>query len=378
MSQVRLTTLAVGTEVTDGQIIDRNSAWISHNAVLLGFKINEHRVLPDDRALIRAALHELSQRSEIIMVTGGLGPTSDDFTRDVISEFAEQPLELNESVWQELQTKLSQRGVPVNLSQRQQCFFPQGSLVLENDYGTAHGFYLKTAQQTEIFVLPGPPVEVAAVWNKSIHAMLEARIPESAREDLKILRCLGKGESDLAELTEKVMSGSGLRLGYRAHTPYVEIKVWIPRIGRENAQSYLDLLERELHPWIVNHDDEDLAETFLQKLGEKSALWFDAATGGLLTERFAALMRDRNPPQVLTVWEESTPAETWVQEKLQNQNQTFAVAPDAENRFWVVGCKISGQISIEKISPPFVYNLRSDRGRKYITEKSFQVFLGKL
>jgi len=96
--RLRAATLAVGTEVVDGQITDRNSGWISQMVSEAGVQVIEHRAVADDRQDISRALKELSERADLLFVTGGLGPTSDDFTRELISEVFNKPLEFDPAV----------------------------------------------------------------------------------------------------------------------------------------------------------------------------------------------------------------------------------------------------------------------------------------
>ena len=121
--RINVATLAVGTEVTDGQIVDRNSAMLSQLVIDLGFSVIEHRAVPDDRPLILDALNELGSKVDIIFVTGGLGPTSDDFTRELIADYVSQKLIFNEESWQHVVTTLKSRGVAAREIQKQQCYF---------------------------------------------------------------------------------------------------------------------------------------------------------------------------------------------------------------------------------------------------------------
>ena len=134
--------LAIGTELTTGQIINKNAATISEKLKAAGVVITTHLTVPDDRPLILEALKFLEPKSDLLFITGGLGPTSDDFTRDVISEWCGSKMKFDETSWAHIQERLSTRGFNVREMQKQQCYFPENSKILFNAEGTAHGFKL--------------------------------------------------------------------------------------------------------------------------------------------------------------------------------------------------------------------------------------------
>ena len=115
--------LAVGTELTTGQIVNRNAAWISNQLKNIGLLTAVHITVADDRKSITEALQFCAEHSELIFVTGGLGPTSDDFTRELITEWTNLPLEFDEESWKKVKERLSTRGFPVQNFQKKQCYF---------------------------------------------------------------------------------------------------------------------------------------------------------------------------------------------------------------------------------------------------------------
>src|SRR2546423_11411812 len=123
----RASVLAIGTELTTGQITNRNAPWISERLVQLGVEVVLHETVADDRSAIEAALNRCSQVSRLIFVTGGLGPTTDDFTRECIAQWAGRKLHFYEESWKKIVTRLSRLGIPVAEANRQQCFLPHGS-----------------------------------------------------------------------------------------------------------------------------------------------------------------------------------------------------------------------------------------------------------
>ncbi len=375
---IQAATLAVGTEVTDGQIIDRNSAWISAKLVRAGVQVVEHRAVADDREDIRRALRELSARVDHLFVTGGLGPTSDDFTRDLLSEVYGRPLEFDPASWKHIEDRLRERGIQAKEIQKQQCYFPRGARILLNTAGTANAFsfdgeVVGAGDKVKVYALPGPPAEIAAVWEKNLASEIEALTPENEREELMIFRCLGRGESDIAELTEEAIRGSGLRVGYRAHLPYVEVKLWVR--DRARAKSTLDRVQTALSTWIVNRDEQDATDALIEKLRAGSPVLIqDSATGGVLQERILLRLREKKlaegqiPLTIQTSW--SKPPSTEALDSV----DFLQIKTDEAQAKWLVSWRNSQNSGTLEVSPTFNYKLATERARRYITEKALLLF----
>lgn len=379
----RAAVLAVGTEITDGQIIDRNSAWISQQLVAVGIDVFEHRSLPDERKLIADALRALAAAADFLFVTGGLGPTSDDFTREVVADVFARPLEFDAPSWQRVCERLQQRGVIANEAQRQQCYFPRGAEILLNTAGTANAFTFAMDDGPQVFVLPGPPAEIEAVWLTAIDMRLRDRVPPSDREQLFIWRCLGKGEGDVASICEEIVRGSGLRIGYRAHVPYVEVKVWVPVARLSSFQSLLDDLETALRPWLVNRGNEDFADDlllWLQRTGRALHI-HDSATKGMLAERLQTRLRETRlfaqtaGPSLTIVTDyigrpdSNGPRET-------RDQVTFVLAPRETG--WAVAIFGLGPADWHEVPAVFNYVPSSERACRYIAERALQIFVKAL
>ena len=363
---IRAATLAVGTEVVDGQIIDRNSAWISAKLVHAGIHVIEHRAVADDRDDIRRALQELGKRVQLLFVTGGLGPTSDDFTRDLLAEYAGQSLEFDAESWRHIEDTLSNRGIQAREIQKQQCYFPQGARILKNPVGTANAFSFE-AHGVTVYALPGPPTEIAAIWELNMLTEIEAMIPPEKRERLTIYRCLGKGESDIAELTETAIRGSGLRVGYRAHLPYVEVKLWYR--DRGDVESVFAALESALRPWIVSRDDEDAADSVIDRVleGERFDV-LDSGTGGIFHERILLRLRDRKlHERDLSLHIVTSPKLAMAFEP---SGDFLKIEVNSAESAWILIWRLNGTTRTLEVAPTFKYKLQSERARRFVTERA--------
>lgn len=281
--------VTIGTEITDGQIVDRNSAWISRNLEELNLNSILHVSVPDDRKLMIMALNKAMDEADLIFVCGGLGPTSDDFTRDIIAEVAGVPLVLDEPAWINVENKIKNRGLVVYEGHRRQAMIPKGARVLENSFGVAPAFTLDIGLK-KMWTLPGPPREIEAVWKDHIRPELEHIAPCRTRH-LTTFLTLGVAESDVANTTEEFFKPLSLPIefGYRLSAPYVEVKIWSDGITPEISQAFLKY-RQQIDPYYVG---STLREIHLQ--GTKPLLnysrveVFDGITQGLLPQKFTEL-----------------------------------------------------------------------------------------
>lgn len=294
---MKASVLGIGTELVEGQIVNKNASWISAQLKKRGLQTSLHLVVPDDRPAIAESLKYCASHSDILFVTGGLGPTSDDFTRDVISEWAKLPLEFDEGSWQHINKRLTSRGYIVKDIQRQQCYFPKGSTVLNNPEGTANAFTLET-QGKKVFVLPGPPREIAAVWDLSIEAWLQTATANLDQHITRKWDTMGVGESDVAQIVEAVLDGVPVEKGYRVHLPYVEVKMSFYKSQEKEMIPHIDRVTEALRHCLIARDGDDVAQLFASAAEKVSSLAVvDNATGTFLSHRLwpelRSFMRDK-------------------------------------------------------------------------------------
>lgn len=288
---MQIAVIGVGTELTSGQIINKNAAWISKNLYELGVPTSCHLVVPDDRGLILDALRFSAERCDFLFVTGGLGPTTDDFTRELISEWAQAPLEFHAPSWERIQERLRSRGIEVRESQRQQALFPHGAQVLENPAGTASGFQLSVFGK-EVFVLPGPPNEIAAIWEKNIGDFLRDKTKNLDRSMTYSWDTLGAGESEVAHLTEQCLMGVEVEKGYRLHMPYVEVKLTFLQSRLAELQPAIDRLDQALRSLTVSRNGADVATLLVDKLRKiKKFHLVSPQSGPQLLKRITPLLK---------------------------------------------------------------------------------------
>lgn len=359
--------VAIGTELTTGEIINRNASWLSGKLLDLGFEISLHITVPDDRSLIQRALAEASANSRFVFVTGGLGPTSDDFTREEIAKFCNKPLVWNEAAWEAVTARLKSVGAPLALSNKQQCYFPDGAEILLNSQGTAAAFCLEI-NSTEIFVLPGPPTEILAIWKDHLEKKLMGRIPPSKHLKLHRFICLGMSESRLGEVVEETLTGSNLLIGYRTRMPYVDVKVWTHAHEEKLfIDSWAPKLQAALGTHLLGRDDFDAAESCTQIIPKLHSVEIvDTATGGHLARRIFQALDSRKVDTPLSF-------QIITSNTMQSQptaQEVITLSGSVESGEWSVERKCDGKTQVLSETTRYKGALHKERFQSYVCERA--------
>ena len=314
---MRVVLLNTGTELLAGDVHDTHLAFIAREIFALGLRIDERRTVGDG-AVIAETLKELFPRAEIIFVTGGLGPTSDDITRDVTADLLGLKLEENAELLASLKKRLRVRGIKWVESIARQAQVPQGAQILPNENGSASGLYLKaninpnfrTAVRTRtalgsqtgeqsgastrrtpkfstphIFLLPGPPRELQPMFREYAMSILRSIVKGPPAVERRFYKIAVTGESVIEEkIGKKILAIPGVEIGYCARPGEVDVRI----IGERTALDAADKIVRaELGEVIFTAGDETLEQVLVQLLTkEKQTLAIaESCTGGLLANR---------------------------------------------------------------------------------------------
>ncbi len=282
---MRLEVVNTGTELLLGQVVNTHVAYFGRELFKLGLRLQRQTTVPDGEA-IREALQEAFPRCEVLLVTGGLGPTSDDITRDIVAEMLERPLRLDPGVLASIHARFRARGLQQNAANDRQALVPEGAVVLENAHGTAPGLYLppdRSAGSPHLFLLPGPPRELEPMYAQQVRPLLEKLIERSEPAPVwKNFRLHGVGESNLASILEPLLAGlEGLELGYCARLGEVDLRL----VGRETTvEAAAIVVRREFYREIVVESESSLEEVAVRLLTERQqrVATAESCTGGLI------------------------------------------------------------------------------------------------
>jgi len=286
---MRAVLLNTGTELLAGDVHDTHLAFIAREIFALGLRIEERRTVGDGAA-IGESLRELFSRAEIVFVTGGLGPTSDDITRDVVARLLGLELRKNAELLASLKERLKARGIKWVSSIAHQAEVPDGAQILPNENGSASGLYLKAdinpqVRSPHIFLLPGPPRELQPMFRESGMSILRSIVPGPPLFERRFYKIACMGESLIEEaIGRKVLSILGVELGYCARPGEVDVRI----IGDRAALDQADQVVRsELGDLIFTADDETLEDVLVKLLIKKKQTLAiaESCTGGLLANR---------------------------------------------------------------------------------------------
>lgn len=287
---MRVELVNTGTELLLGDTINTNAAWIGQRLAALGIQVARQTIVPDG-AVIRVAIAEAAQRSDVVLISGGLGPTNDDLTRESAAELLSLPLELNDGIMEHLQAYFSKRGKPVSDATKRQAMVPKGACVMPNPWGTAPGLYFPAALgeplgwNAHLFLLPGPPRELKPMIENEVEPRLRDWLPDGASRRVLYLKVTGIGESDIVEAVEKRLEAvPGLDLGYCIRKGDVDVRL----AGVAEAVSAgAEIVRGSFGDCIVSEDRRIIEEVIVQLLAERGE-WMataESCTGGTIASR---------------------------------------------------------------------------------------------
>ncbi len=286
---MRTSLINTGTELLLGDVQDAHLVFIAREIFPLGLQIEERRTVPDSDA-IRRTLTELFPRCEILFVTGGLGPTTDDITREMVAESLGLELRQDPELLAWLQQRLQVRGIKWTSGIARQATVPAGAHVLPNENGSAPGFYLKAnvnprIPSPHVFVLPGPPRELQLMFRKFVLPILHSIVQSPLSLERRSYSIAGMGESLVEKaIGEKVLAIPGIELGYCARPGEVEVRI----IGDPNTIQAADAIIRgELGLSIFSDNDETLEGVVVRLLKQRkqTLATAESCTGGLIANQ---------------------------------------------------------------------------------------------
>ncbi len=267
--------IAIGDELTTGQRLDTNSQWLSAELGLLGIPVLFHTTVCDTLEAGVEAFRIAAARCELVVATGGLGPTADDLTRDVLAAVAGEPLELSAAALEAVESRFARRAVAMPESNRRQAMFPRGTRIIPNPNGTAPGIDLDVRRPdggtSRIIALPGVPSEMREMWRGTVEPALAAMLPEAGVFVHRRIKCFGAGESAVeAMLPDLIHRGRDPLVGITAHEATITLRI-VAR-GRDERECRAKIAPTErtilecLGPHVYGVEDDEVEDAAVRAL----------------------------------------------------------------------------------------------------------------
>lgn len=358
--------LAIGTELTTGQILNKNATHLSQKLKNLGVNISVHLTVPDHRQIILDSLRyletQLLDEGDLLFVTGGLGPTSDDFTRDVLAEWAGIEMKFDQSSWDSVVERLTSRGFKVRDMQKQQCYFPVNAEILTNSEGTANG-YRFVAKNKIVYVLPGPPREIEAIWSSHIAGELSEKTKNLDRQITHAWDTIGVGESEVAFAVEEALEQrpENLEIGYRVHLPYVEVKLTYLSAEKEKWAPWIKKTDDVLQSITVARDFSDAVTQACEKIRALDFTFYDFVTRGYLHGRLSLQLAQ------IKSWSFKQSETAPSVDMFAHEDDFLGLFPYEDDKCILV-FSVNGNRSLKTLEAPMKSPLMLERRRQYFAE----------
>jgi nicotinamide-nucleotide amidase len=288
-----------GSELMLGRVLNTHQQWLCRQLADLGYVVTRQVAVPDTGSDIQQAVREALARADLVIATGGLGPTSDDLTRDLVAQLLGKELREDAAVLAHIRSFFESRKRPMPERTKVQALIPEGAMVLPNPHGTAPGLAMEVrpnpfragGQPSWLIMLPGPPRELRPMFTDSVVPLLQRVLPPADRFVCRTLRTTGIGESVVQEKIGGPLQRlveAGLDLGYCARPGQVDV-----RLAARGGDADQQVREAEavvrglLSPHIYGVEDEDLETVVVRLLTERKATLAlaESCTGGCIANR---------------------------------------------------------------------------------------------
>ena len=294
--------ITIGTEILLGEIVDTNAHYIARALRDAGIDLYRKTSVGDNANRIAQAIQQSMERCEIILTTGGLGPTVDDPTREAIALAFETKTEFHPELWEQIQARFQRFGRPPTENNKRQAYIPTGALVVENPVGTAPSFIMETEKHA-IIALPGVPREMEYLMQHAVSPYLRNRYQLTAIIKARVLHSAGVGESQIDDLIGDLETLSNPTIGLAAHSGQVDIRITAKANSESDVNNLILPIETEIRKrlgdGIYGADEETLEKVALdaaQKHGWSLAV-LEAGLSGDLLRRLASAAQSQDQNQ---------------------------------------------------------------------------------
>jgi nicotinamide-nucleotide amidase len=285
--------IAIGDELTSGQRLDTNSQWLAMRLGEIGVATLYHTTVADDLHANVGVFKAAIDRADIVVATGGLGPTADDLTRDAIAAAAGAPLQLDEAALKHIEGLFARRGRAMPERNRLQAMFPMGSRAIHNPAGTAPGIDLEIIRPgrapARVFALPGVPAEMREMWEATVEPAIRALVGAARVIRHRRIKCFGVGESDLeAKLPDLIRRGRSPSVGITVHGATITLRITAEGESAEACYATMAptiaTIRQCLGELVFGEEDDELEHAVVRLLRErhKTLATAEWGSGGMI------------------------------------------------------------------------------------------------
>jgi len=287
--------LAIGDEITSGQLLDTNTQWLSLRLEELGIRVLYHVTVGDQLEACSEVFRRAIERSDVIVATGGLGPTADDLTREALARAAGRELKLDANALEHVRQMFARRNRPMPERNEVQAMIPAGGSMIDNPHGTAPGIDLEVPRpgrtSSRVFALPGVPAEMREMWHGTLVGEFKKMGGGRRVVRHKRINCFGAGESHIeAMLPDLIRRGREPRVGINASRTTIILRVTAVAESEEACYAQmgptLASIRQSLGDLVFGEDDDQLQDAVVRLLHEKDKTLATAEWGtrGLLAQ----------------------------------------------------------------------------------------------
>ena len=288
--------LSIGTELLLGNILNTNVQWISEQLSQLGLNHFRQSTVGDNCDRIMEVIQEISKRSNLLITTGGLGPTPDDLTTEAIAKSFNVSLYERQDLWDEIKQKLSNSKLYKGSSSlRKQCFFPKNAQIINNPRGTAPGMIWEPIKGFTILTFPGVPSEMKTMWEETAYDFIKTKFSDSYSFFSNTLKFAGIGESSVAEKINDLLNLKNPTVAPYANLGEVKLRITARAKNEVEAKNIIkpvkEKLKQEFSKFIFGEDNDTLSSILIKELSKRkqTIVFAESCTGGLLSSSLTSI-----------------------------------------------------------------------------------------
>ena len=291
--------VAIGSELLLGQIVDTNSAWMAQRLTELGVNLFYKTIVGDNPERMESVIGRALDRSDVVITGGGLGPTQDDLTREIIAKVTGRELVLDRYLRDQIEHRFQRRGLIMTPNNERQAYIPQGALPVENPNGTAPSFIVEDPRGV-IFALPGVPFELKWLFDNELVPYLRKKFDLGETIVYRVLKVAEIGESSVDDrIGDLIANSSNPTVGVLAHPGQVDVRIAAKAETADAAMQLIAPVEEQVRTLLGRHvfasDDDTMEDVVGRLLSEKgvTVAVYEDLTAGLVTERLQQASTER-------------------------------------------------------------------------------------